>query len=344
MSSRYFYAILINMENNNQIVIYTDNAKNIHLEVQIQDESIWLTQKQIAGLFSVQRPAITKHLVNIFKSGELKEKSVSSKMEHTAADGKVYTTALYSLDAIISVGYRVNSKQATQFRIWATGILKEHILKGYTFNEKRLKENQTIKLKELEKTVSLLQGVIRSKALNDAEAKGLLSVITDYAHSWILLQQYDAGSLQTKKSVTKGIAYIGIEESANAILTLREHLRKRKENTDVFAVERHHGAIEGIFNSIRQSFGGKELYPSLEEKAAHLLYFIIKQHPLVDGNKRVASLLFIVFLTKNKYLYRKDGERKINDNALVALTLLIAESDPKDKDIIIKIVKNLIAL
>ncbi len=131
------------MENNNQIVIYTDNAKNIHLEVQIQDESIWLTQKQIAGLFSVQRPAITKHLVNIFKSGELKEKSVSSKMEHTAADGKVYTTALYSLDAIISVGYRVNSRQATQFRIWATGILKEHILKGYTFNEKRLKENQT---------------------------------------------------------------------------------------------------------------------------------------------------------------------------------------------------------
>jgi len=328
------------MENNNQIVIYTDNAKNIHLDVKLKDESIWLTQAELALLLHVERSVVTKHLRNIFNSGELVKNSNVQKMHITHSDKPV---ALYSLDAILSVGYRVNSKQATQFRIWATGILKEHILKGYTLNEKRLKENQTIKLKELEKTISLLQGVIRSKALNDAEAKGLLSVITDYAHSWILLQQYDAGSLQTKKSVTKGITYVEIKESTNAILALREYLRKRKENTDVFARERHHGAIEGIFNSIRQSFGGKELYLSLEEKAAHLLYFIIKQHPLVDGNKRVASLLFIIFLTKNKYLYRKDGERKINDNALVALALLIAESKPVEKEVMISLVTNLLS-
>ena len=328
------------MENNNQIVIYTDNAKNIHLDVKLKDESIWLTQAELALLLHVERSVVTKHLRNIFNSGELVKNSNVQKMHITHSDKPV---ALYSLDAILSVGYRVNSKQATQFRIWATGILKEHILKGYTLNEKRLKENQTIKLKELEKTISLLQGVIRSKALNDAEAKGLLSVITDYAHSWILLQQYDAGSLQTKKSVTKGITYVEIKESTNAILALREYLRKRKENTDVFALERHHGAIEGIFNSIRQSFGGKELYLSLEEKAAHLLYFIIKQHPLVDGNKRVASLLFIIFLTKNKYLYRKDGERKINDNALVALALLIAESKPVEKEVMISLVTNLLS-
>ena len=328
------------MENNNQIVIYTDNAKNIHLDVKLKDESIWLTQAELALLLHVERSVVTKHLRNIFNSGELVKNSNVQKMHITHSDKPV---ALYSLDAILSVGYRVNSKQATQFRIWATGILKEHILKGYTLNEKRLKENQTIKLKELEKTISLLQGVIRSKALNDAEAKGLLSVITDYAHSWILLQQYDAGSLQTKKSVTKGITYVEIKESTNAILALREYLRKRKENTDVFARERHHGAIEGIFNSIRQSFCGKELYLSLEEKAAHLLYFIIKQHPLVDGNKRVASLLFIIFLTKNKYLYRKDGERKINDNALVALALLIAESKPVEKEVMISLVTNLLS-
>src|SRR3989338_6743527 len=195
-----------------EIIIY-ERKDGAHFEVTLQNETVWLTQKQIAFLFNVRRPAITKHLRNIFESGELKEKSVSSKMEHTAKDGKIYKTFFYNLDAIISVGYRVNSTHATRFRIWATSILKDYILKGYTINEKRLKENQTLKFKELEKTISLLQGIIRSKALKPSETQGLLSVITDYTNSWILLQQYDAGSLKTKKSATKGVSYIGTEES-----------------------------------------------------------------------------------------------------------------------------------
>lgn len=330
------------MNEENNIIIYSGADKKIHLEVTLKGESIWLTQKQIAALFDVQRPAITKHLENIFKSEELSERSVSSKMEHTAADGKTYKTTFYSLDAIISVGYRVNSMRATQFRIWATGVLRDHILKGYTVNEKRLKESGPIKLKELERTVSLLQSVIRSKSLSAGEAKGLLSVITDYANSWILLQQYDAGNLKTQRGRAKSITPLFTDEAISAIVALKTHLAKKKEGSDIFAVERQPGSIEGILNSIRQSFAGRELYPSIEEKAAHLLYFIIKHHPLVDGNKRVASLLFIFFLSKNNYLLKKNGERKINDNALVALALLIAESKPSEKEVMISLVTNLL--
>ena len=167
-------------QQNNQIIIY-ERKDGAHFEVTLQNETIWLMQKQIAFLFNVRRPAITKHLKNIFESGELKEKSVSSKMEHTAKDGKIYKTFFYNLDAIISVGYRVNSTHATRFRIWATSVLKDYILKGYTINEKRLKENKTLKLKELEKTVSLFREIIQSRSLNTIETQGLLSVITDYA-------------------------------------------------------------------------------------------------------------------------------------------------------------------
>ncbi len=329
-------------EKKGEIIIY-ECKDGAHFDVTLQDETIWLTQKQIAFLFNVKRPAVTKHLNNIFKGGELKEKSVSSKMEHTAKDGKTYKTTFYNLDAIISVGYRVNSANATHFRIWATGVLREHILKGYTINEKRLKEMQTHKLKELEKTVSLLQSVMRSKSLSDGEMKGLLSVVTDYAHAWALLQQYDTGELKTPKKTTRGISPLEPEEASEAIRALKHHLAKKNEGSDIFGVERRAGSIGGILLSIRQSFGGKELYPSLEEKAAHLLYFTIKQHPFVDGNKRIASLLFIFFLSKNQVLAKTNGERKINDNALVALALLIAESKPSEKEIMVSLVANLLA-
>lgn len=326
-------------EENNNIVIYSGADKKVHLEVTLKDESIWLTQAQLAFLFETERSVVTKHLQNIFHSGELIEKSNVQKMHIASSDKPI---KLYSLDAIISVGYRVNSKRATLFRIWATSVLRDHILKGYTVNEKRLKESRTLKLKELEKTVALLQNIIRSKSLSGGEAHGLLSVITDYANSWILLQQYDAGNLQTKRGRAKRIVLLSVNETLGAISSLQVHLAKNKEGSDIFAVERLHGSIAGILNSIRQSFGGKELYPSIEEKAAHLLYFIIKQHPLVDGNKRVASLLFIFFLSKNNYLLKKDGERKINDNALVALALLIAESKPSEKEVMISLVTNLL--
>lgn len=329
------------MEKQQSIIIY-ERKDGAHFEVTLQDETVWLTQKQIAFLFNVRRPAVTKHLGNIFKDGELSEKSVSSKMEHTARDGKTYKTSFYNLDAIISVGYRINSTRATQFRIWATSVLRDHILEGYTVNEKRLKESQSLKFKELEKTVSLLQGVIRSKTLSESEAKGLLFVVTDYANSWTLLQQYDAGGIETKKRITKGISYIEYEDALDAIRALKDYLQRKREKSDIFGIELKKGVIEGILKSIRQSFGGMEIYQSLEEKAAHLLYFIIKQHPFVDGNKRVASLLFIFFLSKNQYLHRKNGERKINDNALVALALLVAESKPSEKDVMISLITNLL--
>ena len=323
-----------------EMVIYQGWHKDIQIQVTLENETIWLSQAQLAQLFSIERSVITKHLRNIFSSHELLEKSNVQKMHIANSDKSV---KFYSLDAIISLGYRVNSKRATQFRIWATSVLRDHILKGYTINEKRLKENQTIKLKELEKAISLFRGVIQSKEFQVGESKGLLSVITDYAYSWILLQQYDAGKLAIKKGQTKGISYISTEESVGAVVALKVHVQKKKEGSDIFGVQRQAGALEGILNSIRQSFGGKELYPSLEEKAAHLLYFIIKQHIFIDGNKRVASLLFIFFLSKNQYLYRKNGERKINDNALVALALLIAESKPSEKEVMVSLVTNLLA-
>lgn len=327
-----------------EIVIY-ERKDGVHFDVTLQDETIWLSQNQIASIFVVKKAAISKHIKNIYQDGELERKSTVSKMETVQQEGARLikrSVEYYNLDMIIAVGYRVNSKRATQFRIWATGILRNHTLKGYTINERRLKESQALKLKELEKTVSLLQGIMRSKALSESEAKGLLSVVTDYANSWILFQQYDTGSLEIKKKITRGISYIGYEQAHDAVWALKEHLLRKKEGSDVFGVERQKGALEGILDSIRQSFGGKEIYPSLEEKAAHLLYFIIKQHPLVDGNKRVASLLFIFFLSRNHYLYRKNTERKINDNALVALALLIAESKPSEKEVMISLVTNLL--
>ncbi len=327
-----------------EIVIY-ERKDGAHFEVTLQDESIWLSQKQIANIFVVKKSAISKHIKNIYEDGELQRKATVSKMETVQREGNrtvVRNVEYYNLDAIIAVGYRVNSKRATQFRMWATSILKDHILKGYTINERRLKESRSIKLKELEKTIVLLQGIIRSKSLNTIEAQGLLSVIADYAHSWILLQEYDTGSLTIKRATTKGISYIGDEEMMGAIRALRDHVQKKNEGSDIFGIERQQGIVNGILLSVRQSFGGKELYPSLEEKAGHVLYFIIKQHPFVDGNKRIASLLFIFFLSKNNYLYKKNGERKVNDNALVALALLIAESKPSEKDVMVSLIANLL--
>jgi death-on-curing family protein len=324
-----------------EIVIYKTKDGKVKLEVNLRKETIWLTQRQIAELFGTQRPAITKHLNNIFKSNELDENSVSSILEHTAADGKKYKTAFYNLDTIISVGYRVNSQRATQFRIWATKVLKDHLLKGFTINEKRLKENREVNLKELESAITLLQSVIKSKKLLKSETEGLLEVITNYANSWVLLQKYDEGKLAVQKKTSRIEKELTYENAKESITTLKADLIRKKQATEIFGQERGH-SFEAIIGNLNQSFGGKKLYPSLEEKAAHLLYFVIKDHPFVDGNKRSASLLFIQFLARNNFLLRKNGERRINDNTLVALALLIAQSAPKEKDVMIALVTNLL--
>ncbi|MFA4942787.1 MAG: virulence protein RhuM/Fic/DOC family protein [Patescibacteria group bacterium] len=326
-----------------EIVIYKAKDGLPDLVVKMEKETIWLTLNQIASLFVTDKSGISRHISNIFKSGELSPMATVAKIATVQKEGGreiVRQIEYYNLDAIISVGYRVNSKRATQFRIWATNVLKSHIIKGYTINEKRLKENKDLKLGELEKTVNFLQRVINNRQLKSIEAKGLLKVITDYANSWIILQRYDEQKLEIIKNgkVSYNLNY---DFSVNEIKELKKKLIKEKQATDIFGREREN-SLAGIVRNLEQTFGGKNLYPTIEERAAHLLYFVIKDHPFIDGNKRIGSFLFILFLVKNNYLYNKKGEKKINDGALASLALLIAESDPKEKNVMVALITNLL--
>lgn len=310
------------------------------IAIRFEGDTLWVTQPQIAALFGTQRPAITKHLNNAFKSSELSEKSVCSILEHTGSDGKKYQVKYYNLDAVISVGYRVNSKRATQFRIWATQRLKDYILKGYAINQDRLKENQQLRLKELEQANKLFVQVIESRRAEGYE-KELLKIITDYTNTWFVLNEYDKGSLQFGDVTKKKAVPLKYEEVQKFIVKFKLRLVAKKEAGDLFGKEVG-GKLQGALGSIHQTFGGKDLYPSIEEKAAHILYFCIKDHPFADGNKRIGSLLFLLYLIENHALTNKKGERKVNDSALAALALLIAESKPESKDIMVKLVVNLI--
>lgn len=321
-----------------EIAIYKTSDKRIQLEVKLEKETVWLSQKQIAQLFKTDRSVITKHLHNIFKTNELEEDSVCAIFAHTARDGKVYQTIFYNLDAIISVGYRVNSAQATQFRIWATRTLKEHIVKGYSINENRL-QKQVDKLNELQKTIAFLQSKSQHKLLEN-QTQEILNLLSEYSKSISIFEQYDTNKLKLIKE--KKPAFVLTYENCLAIINkIKTELLAKKQASGFFAQETEH-KFESIIRNLYQTFSGNELYASTEEKAAHLLYLTIKDHPFVDGNKRIASLLFIYFLEKNHYLYKITGERKINDNALVALSLLIALSEPKEKEVMIKIVTNLL--
>ncbi len=323
------------------IVIYKGPKGDVALRAQFDKETVWATQADITDIFGTKRPAITKHLNNIFKDGELNEKSVCSILEHTASDGKKYKTKYYNLDAVIAVGYRVNSKQATMFRIWATKTLRGYLIKGYVVNEKRLKESTQNSLKELQKTLGFIQGTIKSRQLDSSEVDSLLSVIKDYTNSFILLNKYDEGDVTVAKNNLKSTQQFSYEFVRPAVDILKGQLIKSGDATDLFGNERN-GSFSGILKTIYQTFDKKELYGSLEEKAAHLLYFIIKDHPFVDGNKRVGAFLFVLLLDKNKILYRKTGEKKINDSALVALALLVAQSDPKEKEQMVALITQLI--
>jgi death-on-curing family protein len=328
------------MQSKGEILIYKAKDGSQQLEVRLDEETVWLTQKQITELFDRDRTVIAKHIGNIFKEGELKEKSVCANFAHTAGDGKTYEVQYYNLDIIISVGYRVKSKRGTQFRQWATQRLKDHLVKGYTLNEKRLQQ-VVQNMHQLEQAVKLIQQSGTSEQLSATEAKGLLEIITNYTHSFILLNQFDSNSLPDKK-LNENITYeIEYSEAVNAIEELKRQLIKKKEASSLFGNERDHG-FESTLNSVVQTFGGEYLYKSIEEQAAHLLYFVIKNHPFTDGNKRIGAFLFVWFLEKNKHRFKKSGEVKINDNALVALALLVAQSNPNDKEIMVKLVVNLI--
>ena len=327
----------------NQIEIYQTKDKQTEIEVKLDGETVWLSQKQIAAAFGTEVPAISKHINNIIKSGELKAGATVSKMEIVQTEGKCKVTRtvdMYNLDMIISVGYRVNSRQATRFRIWATRILREHLVKGYTLNEKRLQQ-VVQNMQQLEQAVKLIQQSGSSSELSATETKGLLEIITNYTQSFILLNQFDSNSLPDKK-LNENITYeIEYSEAVKAITELKRQLIKKKEASALFGNERD-GAFASTLISVVQTFGGEYLYKSIEEQAAHLLYFVIKNHPFTDGNKRIGAFLFVWFLEKNKHRFKKSGEVKINDNALVALALLVAQSNPDDKEIMVKLVVNLI--
>lgn len=329
-------------EKQGEIIIYRSEDGKAILDVRLEQETVWLNVHHMATLFGRDRSVVVKHIRNIFLSKELDRKSTCAKIAQVAKDGKMRAMEMYNLDVIIAVGYRVNSKRGTQFRIWATDILRDHIVKGYTLNQKRLQEQNRKHIQELEEAVMLVKGTQETKQLSPSEVSGLLTVITEYTRSWLLLHQYDTASLPTRHLNRKILYEITEGEALKAIAALREELMRRNEASDLFGGESQRSKLKGILVGINQTFAGKELYPSIEEKAAHLLYFIIKDHPFVDGNKRIASLLFIWFLEKNGCLSRNSGDRKINDNALVALALLVAESDPKQKDMMIKLIINLI--
>lgn len=321
-----------------KIVIYEDANGEIKLDVSLENDTLWLSQKQLEVLFDRDKSVISRHIKNIFKEEELDKNSVVAKNATTATDGKIYQVEYYNLDMIISLGYRVNSKRATSFRVWATKILKDYIINGYSINNKRLQQKG---LKELNETISLLKDTISNAQIELNEAKGLLDVILNYSRTWTLLQGYDEDSLKINFVAKEAKFILDSDEAKNYIAQLKNELIKKGEATELFGREKA-GEFEGILRNIYQTFGGVDLLESVEEKAANLLYYIIKGHPFNDGNKRIGAFMFILFLSKNNMLYKSNGELKINDNALVALSLMTAKSDPKQKDTIINLIVNIL--
>lgn len=321
------------------IEIYKSPNGEITFNVDADQETIWATQAQIAQIFNVDRSRITHHLRNIFKDGELDENSVCAFSAHTAADGKTYQVKTYNLDAIISVGYRVNSKKATDFRIWATKTLKAYLTDGIAINQRRLKSLDSKKLAQVEGMMGVVRRLIARQALDASEANGVLEVISKYSTSFQMLKQYDDGhiDLSALNTTKKRQKALDIDTCNNII----DNLRTSTKSSELFGKPRNQ-SFEGILHNIFQSYDDKELYPSIAEKASHLLYFIIKDHPFYDGNKRIGALLFIVFLTINGEQLTKNGETKISDRALTALALLIAESEPSEKSLITSLVVKLL--
>ena len=317
-----------------EVVIYQDGEGCTTLDVRLQDETVWLSQAQMAELFERTKQNVSLHIRNIFKEGELNETAVVKEYLTTAADGKQYKTKYYNLDVIISVGYRVRSQRGTRFRIWATSVLKEHLVRGYTLNRKRLMEKGTDELREV---VSLLTATLESHDLVNDEGLAVLEIISGYAAAWNLLLQYDEDRLPLPTEKAAGCELLQLEEARAAIAGLRAELVRKGEASDLFGQERGEG-LAAVLGTIGQGFAGQDLYPGVALKAAHLLYFIIKDHPFSDGNKRIGAFLFLLFLRKNRFRERQ----RFSNNALVALTLLIATSAPSQKDILVRLTVNLI--
>lgn len=315
-----------------EAVIYETQDGQIELNVRLEQESLWLSLNQIATLFDRDKSVVSRHLRNIFEEGELSREASVAKNATVQQEGDRQVTRkveFYNLDAILSVGYRVNTKRGTQFRIWATRVLRDHVIQGYSVNQTRLRD--------LNRAVRLIADTAARRDLSGDEALALLSVVGEYNQALELLDDYDHQRVSPAQTQRQLVHVLGYEES----LRIVDRLRAQFAESDVFGIEKDKG-LDSALGAIMQTVGGKEVYPSLEEKAAHLLYFLVKNHAFVDGNKRIAAALFLWFLERNDALRRRDGLPTISNATLVAMTLMIAESRPHEKDVLVRIVTHLL--
>jgi prophage maintenance system killer protein len=328
------------MDTDNKFIIYQTEDGQTQIDVRLESETVWLTQAQMAELFQKDRTVITRHINNVFREGELEKEQVSAKFAHTtrhgAIEGKtqIQESVLYNLDVIISVGYRVKSKRGTAFRIWARQIIKDYLVKGYAVNERIHKEQ----IGELRQLVGMLGRTIQNQpVLSTDETNALFDVVVDYTYALDTLDDYDYQRLVVKETTPEEKFHATYDNAMEAIHALRDKFGGSK----LFGNEKD-DSFKSSIAQIYQTFGGEELYPSVEEKAAMWLYLDIKKHSFSDGNKRIAATLFLWFLNNNGILYREDGTKRLADNTLVALTLMIAESRTEEKDVMVKVVVNLI--
>ena len=325
------------MHSNNQIVIYQSEDGQTQVDVRLENETVWLTQAQMVELFQTTKQNVSLHVGNVFKEGELEEKSTVKEYLTVQKEGERKVSRkvkYYNLDVIISVGYRVKSKRGTAFRIWANNVLKQYLIKGYAVNERMRKEQ----IGELRQLVGMLGCTIQNQPLlSNDETDALFKVVTDYTYALDTLDNYDYGRLTINKTTEEEPFHATYDNAMGAIKGLRD-----KFGGSVLFGNEKDGSFKSSIGQIYQTFGGEELYPSVEEKAAMLLYLVTKNHSFSDGNKRIAATLFLWFLNGNHILYHPDGSKRIADSTLVALTLMIAESRTEEKDVMVKVVVNLI--
>ena len=329
------------MNHTAQIEIYTANDGQTQIEIRLEQDTLWLTQAQMATLFDKDSDTIGLHLKNIYDEGELDAAATTEQSSIVRQEGQRQVRRnlrFYNLDAIISVGYRVNSKKGTQFRMWATQRLREYLVQGYAINEQRFDKNAA----ELQSALNLIKKTAQSPELNTDEGRGLVEVISRYTQTFLWLQRYDEGLLDDPAGQAGGI----LPSTTDAMATLNQlkaQLMDRGEATDLFAKPRGDG-LDSILATLEQTVFGESAYPTIESKAAHLLYFVVKNHVFTDGNKRSGAFLFVDFLHRNQRLLNSKGDTVINDTGLAALTLLVAESDPKQKDTLIRLIMNMLSL
>ncbi len=322
-----------------EIAIYKASDGSTEIQVKLEGDTVWLNQYQLSDLFEADRTSINRHIANIFRSEELYEDSTCAEIAQVQKEGDRQVTRnikYYNLDLVISIGYRVNSKRGIEFRIWANKVLKDYLVKGYSINQEVL-TNRNKQLEELQETLRIFRYSIQSKKLSGSESQGLLNIIADYSHALDILDQYDYQKLDFSDTSGDGPFRLTYKEAIKQI----DVAKNAYGNSDLFGREKD-DSFQSSIGAVYQTFDGKDLYPSVEEKSANLLYFVTKNHSFTDGNKRIAAFLFLYFLDKNGILYSESGQKRIADNALVALTLMIAVSKPEEKDTMTKVIVNLI--